>query len=603
MKHTLISLFIAGGVALLFTGFSDKPIDTYPPAFSTYQDIIQWMAQPTDDHIMVVAHRGDWRNAPENSIPAVLNCIEMGVEIVEIDIRMTKDSHLVVIHDKTLDRTTTGKGKVADWTLDSIKTLNLKNGAAGTTSHRVPTLEEMMLAVKGKPALLNLDKAWSYLPQTIDVLRRTGTLRQCIFKGNEPYGIMRNTLGNLLDSIIYMPMVWPADYNIYKKKEDLIKDPLAYAQQYIEQLNPLAFEVIYSDEESNVFDAIDHMAEHDIAVWVNALWGKLCAYHHDDMALADPDAHYGWIIEHGANIIQTDRPEFLINYLSEKGLRSFPKPNRMERLIADLEDAHNDRVMVVAHRGDWRNAPENSLQAIENCIEMGVDMVEIDVRMTKDSVLVLMHDETIDRTTNGTGYIWDIAYRELSELYLRNGLLQTTPHRVPTLEQALLTAKDRILINLDTKDYKSLQKYYHLLQQTGTLDQVVIKAPIRKNEAVAIFGDLLDEIYFMPLVRTARPGAVQIVEEYLEGKPPVAFEFTVPSDTVLLLSRFGEIRKKGAQVWVNSLRPEHCAKHDDELAAITPSVYDWFIDHQINMIQTDRPQLLISYLRKRGLHD
>ena len=81
------------------------------PSFSTYHDIIEWMDNPTDDHIMVVAHRGDWRNAPENSIQAVLNCIEMGIEIVEIDIRMTKDSQLIVIHDKTLDRTTTGKGK------------------------------------------------------------------------------------------------------------------------------------------------------------------------------------------------------------------------------------------------------------------------------------------------------------------------------------------------------------------------------------------------------------------------------------------------------------------------------------------------------------
>ena len=48
-----------------------------------------------------------------------------------------------------------------------------------------------------------------------------------------------------------------------------------------------------------------------------------------------------------------------------------------------------------------KNAPENSIQAIQNCIDMGVDMVEIDIRKTKDGHLVLMHDRTIDRTTNG----------------------------------------------------------------------------------------------------------------------------------------------------------------------------------------------------------
>lgn len=561
------------------------------------------MDKPTDDHIMVVAHRGDWRNAPENSIQAVMNCIHMGVEIVEIDIRMTLDSQLVVIHDKTLDRTTTGTGKVSARTLEEIKNLQLKNGAGGKTHHTVPTLKEMMMAVKGKPVLLNLDKAWDYLPQTFEVLRETGTAGQCIFKGNEPYEFMRKSLGNLLDSIIYMPMVWPSDYNIYKKKKDLIKDPGKYTRDYINELDPLAFEVIYSKEESDIFNAIDEMAQHDIAVWVNALWDKLCAGHHDDVAIADPESHYGWIIAHGANIIQTDRPAFLIEYLNSKNLRNPHSTSHIQGLIDNLKESRNDDIMVIAHRGDWRNAPENSLQAISHCIDMGVDMVEIDVRMTKDSVLVLMHDKTIDRTTNGSGYIWEITYDSLQQLSLLNGLMQTTPHKVPTLEEALLTSKDKILINLDTKDYKNLDKYYDLLKRTGTVDQVIIKASIRKEEAENIFGDYLDEIIFMPLVRTHQLGASVMVNEYLAENPPAAFEFTVPSDTVSLLSRFYEIRKKGSRVWVNSLRPQHCAGNDDEQACLDLSTYDWFIENHINMIQTDRPALLLDYLRKKGLHE
>lgn len=294
---------------------------TNKTVFKTHQAIMDWMKNPTDDHVMVVAHRGDWRNAPENSIRAVENCIEMGVEIVEIDIRMTKDSQLVVIHDKTLDRTTTGTGKVADWTLDSLKTLYLKNGANGTTNHRLPTLKEMMLAVKGKPVLLNLDKAWAYLPQTFKILQETGTVEQSIFKGNDPYEAMRAQHGALLDSMIYMPMVWPPNYNIYKKAEDRIKDPIKYTKDYIEGLAPPAFEVIYSEEESVIFDAIQLMEDNKVAVWVNTLWGRLCANHHDDMAIDDPDKHYGWVIDHGANIIQTDRPQFLIAYLEARNLR------------------------------------------------------------------------------------------------------------------------------------------------------------------------------------------------------------------------------------------------------------------------------------------
>lgn len=275
----------------------------------------------------------------------------------------------------------------------------------------------------------------------------------------------------------------------------------------------------------------------------------------------------------------------------------------IQKLITALETPDSDQVLVIAHRGDWRNAPENSLQAIEYAIEMGVDMVEIDVRMTRDSVLVLMHDATLNRTTNGAGYVRDISYDSLQKLSLLNGLLQTTPHKVPTLEEALLASKGKILINLDTKDYENLGKYYALLKKTGTLHQVLIKAPMSKGQVKAILGDYLDEIYFMPLVRTARPGAVAMVNEYQEADAPVAFEFTIPSDTTSLIAQFDEIRKRGSRLWVNSLRPHHCIGHDDEQAAIDLSTYDWFIENHVNMIQTDRPALLLSYLRERGLHD
>lgn len=78
---------------------------------------------------------------------------------MELDVQKTKDGQLILMHDKTLDRTTTGKGKVAEWTLDSIRTLYLKNGAALKTKHRVPTLEEALWVAKGR-VMVNLDKAY-----------------------------------------------------------------------------------------------------------------------------------------------------------------------------------------------------------------------------------------------------------------------------------------------------------------------------------------------------------------------------------------------------------------------------------------------------------
>ena len=92
--------------------------------------------------------------------------------------------------------------------------------------------------------------------------------------------------------------------------------------------------------------------------------------------------------------------------------------SRAEKLRDNL--LHNPKyVTVVAHRGDWRSAPENSLQAFQNCIDMGVDMIELDLQRTSDGVLVVMHDRTLDRCSNGKGKISDHTYAELQQLYLK----------------------------------------------------------------------------------------------------------------------------------------------------------------------------------------
>ena len=83
---------------------------------------------------------------------------------------------------------------------------------------------------------------------------------------------------------------------------------------------------------------------------------------------------------------------------------SQPEPaagRRTDRILAELHDPTSKNVVVVSHRGDWRNWPENSIDAIESVIAMGVDVMEMDLKLTKDSVLVLCHDKTIDRTTSG----------------------------------------------------------------------------------------------------------------------------------------------------------------------------------------------------------
>lgn len=119
----------------------------------------------------------------------------------------------------------------------------------------------------------------------------------------------------------------------------------------------------------------------------------------------------------------------------------------ISRLRAELQDSRSDYVFVVAHRGDWRHAPENSVAAIKGAADMGVDMVEIDIQRTKDGGFVLMHDGSIDRTTEGKGNVADYTVEELKRFRLRRADGSLSDETIPTLEEALTACKGAVLVN------------------------------------------------------------------------------------------------------------------------------------------------------------
>ncbi len=296
----------------------------------------------------------------------------------------------------------------------------------------------------------------------------------------------------------------------------------------------------------------------------------------------------------------------LENHPSEDRLAAIEqgdRPKDLHGIRTALLRPNSDQVMIVAHRGDWRHAPENSLQAIQNCIDMGLDMVEIDVRMTKDSVLVLMHDETIDRTTTGKGLLSVWTLDSLKALYLRNGANHPTHHKIPTLEEAMLLAKDRIMINLD-KCYAYFDKAHEILERTGTINHVVMKGKVPVAQVEKEFGKYLDKVLFMPIVDLDQPNAEEIIEDYQRTLQPVAYELIFREENSPLLDRFPSLRQQGSRVWVNSLWESLNAGYEDDQAVMNPdSIYGWYVQKGVNMIQTDRPRLLSSYLRQQGLYD
>ncbi|KMQ59589.1 glycerophosphodiester phosphodiesterase [Chryseobacterium angstadtii] len=272
-----------------------------------------------ENKILVVAHRGDWRNYPENSVKAIEGAIKMGVDIVEIDLQKTKDGQLIVIHDKKLDRTTTGQGEISETPLAAIQLLFLKNGAGMPTREKVPTLEEVLNLIKGKRIMLNLDKGWDFIEDVRLLTGKTGTTEQIILKGNKKASELKKEVGNKLDHIIYMPMVWPEDYSIYKRDEVL--NPAEYIRDFSKIFSPVAYEVIIKDDTPKTDELLKLIRESHAMIWINALWPELCAGHDDDKAIDHPDENWGWMIRKGANIIQTDRPKELIEYLKSKNLK------------------------------------------------------------------------------------------------------------------------------------------------------------------------------------------------------------------------------------------------------------------------------------------
>lgn len=259
--------------------------------------------------VMVVAHRGDWRYAPENSLPAIDNAIKMGVDIIELDVQRTKDGKFILMHDKDLDRTTTGKGAVADWTLDSIQTLKLKNGCNIKTKEIVPTLEEALLHVKGK-ALVNLDKADRYFDEIYLLLEKTGTTKQVIMKGSKSAEEVRMQFGKYLSDVIYMPIV-NLDKEGAEEQIDL----------FVQDMNPVAFELLFEKDSNPLPLKIKDKLNGKSLIWYNTLWDTMAGGHDDDMALEDIDGAYGYLIDTlNARIIQTDRPAYLIDYLRSRGL-------------------------------------------------------------------------------------------------------------------------------------------------------------------------------------------------------------------------------------------------------------------------------------------
>ena len=278
--------------------------------------------------------------------------------------------------------------------------------------------------------------------------------------------------------------------------------------------------------------------------------------------------------------------------------------NKAARVVAALHNPQSRYVVVVSHRGDWRNYPENSLPAIESVIRMGVDMMELDLKMTRDSVLVLCHDGTLDRTTTGSGPVSKYTYAELQQFDLKRGHGIAIPGlKIPTLRQALQVCKDRITVNVD-QGYDYYDQVLAITEELGMTDQVLIKSGRTVEEVRRKLAEHPHNMMYMPVMSLDNPSATSTFDGYLDAQPPqLAYELCFGELTDHVRQSAKRVLEAGSKVWVNTIWGSLCGNYDDDRAFDSPDpdkVYGPILELGTSIIQTDRPEFLIHYLEKKG---
>ena len=175
---------------------------------------------------------------------------------------------------------------------------------------------------------------------------------------------------------------------------------------------------------------------------------------------------------------------------------------RIGEIRERLENANRwrDHVMVVAHRGGGMEGsrsshPENSIAAVRSVIDLGVEMVELDIQKSSDGEFVVFHDSWLDRSSTCKG---ELATRTLAEFkecrLVIAGTGEATGERIPTLREMLEVTRDRVFVNIDNKlDIEALPDIVAVAREMGMADQIVIKQNLWNAEKIAEMARVLEE--------------------------------------------------------------------------------------------------------------
>lgn len=236
----------------------------------------------------------------------------------------------------------------------------------------------------------------------------------------------------------------------------------------------------------------------------------------------------------------------------------FKEPKAIElytiqtRNAADLKEFFSytpDRIpFVSAHRGGPRKGfPENCIATFENTLKHNPAILEIDPHYTKDGKIVLMHDPTLDRTSNGTGRVIDYTLAELKKLRLRDTEGNLTNFQIPTLDEALQWAKGKTILVIDAKDVPIEVRAGKIIENKAEGNAIVISYSMDDTrKCYSLYNNILMEVMM---------GKPELVDQMDKSGVPwenlVAFvSHELPKDK----SIFNAVHERGAMCILGSSR-------------------------------------------------
>ena len=132
-------------------------------------------------------------------------------------------------------------------------------------------------------------------------------------------------------------------------------------------------------------------------------------------------------------------------------------------------------MILTGHRGAAKLEPENTLLSIQKAIDLGVDQIEMDVHLTRDQHLVVLHDNTVDRTTNGEGPIADLTLAEAKQLDAGKG------ERIPTLQEVLDLVRGQVVLQIELKGPNTAEPVIQAVEQNGMENEVLLTSFVHER--------------------------------------------------------------------------------------------------------------------------